>query len=267
LGGCGAARALPLPMCPPSPTESAWDSTGPATQQCPCRGGHHGQAVSRQRRTRRSVHLTAVPTSLPSSRAACRPWSTPVSVVPLPSSDSPASASPASAPPQQRPVLSVAEAADLLGVSQWLVLRQVGRGAIPHKRVGRRILFPCAGFLAWLESTDQESSDQRDRSVWQASDGRPPPVVVVLGMHVADRAVWVTATRGVSAVGDTVGRGAVGVEEEGRLASEQRLPAGDQDFGRGSRQVALGQAVGQGGEVLHVHLLRDRYEGLGQAVR
>lgn len=142
------------------PPESAWDSTGPATQQCPCRGGHHGQAVSRQRRTRRRVHLTAVPTPLPSPRAARRPWNTPVSVVPLPSSDSPASASPASAPPQQRPVLSVAEAADLLGVSQWLVLRQVGRGAIPHKRVGRRILFPRAGFLAWLESTDQESSDQ-----------------------------------------------------------------------------------------------------------
>lgn len=72
------------------------------------------------------------------------------------------SASPASVPPQERPVLSVAEAADLLGVSQWLVLQQVGRGGIPHKRVGRRILFPRALFFAWLESADQEPSDRPD---------------------------------------------------------------------------------------------------------
>jgi excisionase family DNA binding protein len=59
---------------------------------------------------------------------------------------------------QERPVLNVAEAAEMLGVSQWLVLQQVGRGTIPHKRVGRRILFPRALFLAWLESTDHEPS-------------------------------------------------------------------------------------------------------------
>lgn len=78
--------------------------------------------------------------------------------MPLPSSGESTSASPASTPAQERLVLSVADAAELLGVSQWLVLQQVGRGAIPHKRVGRRILFPRAVFLAWLESTDSEPS-------------------------------------------------------------------------------------------------------------
>jgi excisionase family DNA binding protein len=77
-----------------------------------------------------------------------------LTVTSLPSPSTP----PASSPPPERPVLSVAEAAELLGVSQWLVLQQVGRGAIPHKRVGRRILFPRAVFLAWLESTDSETS-------------------------------------------------------------------------------------------------------------
>ena len=72
-----------------------------------------------------------------------------MSITRLPSSCSPSpSASPVCSPPQERPVLNVAEAADLLGVSQWLVLQQVGRGNIPHKRVGRRILFPRNLFLA-----------------------------------------------------------------------------------------------------------------------
>lgn len=81
-----------------------------------------------------------------------------MTVTSLPSSSAP----PAPPAPQERPVLSVAEAADLLGVSQWLVLQQVGRGAIPHKRVGRRILFPRAQFLAWLETADQEPSQRPD---------------------------------------------------------------------------------------------------------
>jgi excisionase family DNA binding protein len=59
---------------------------------------------------------------------------------------------------QERLALHMAEAAEMLGVSQWLVLQQVGRGAIPHTRVGRRILFPRTVFLAWLESTDHEPS-------------------------------------------------------------------------------------------------------------
>lgn len=56
-----------------------------------------------------------------------------------------------------RPTLSVAEAADLLGVSQWLVLQQVARGNLPHRRFGRRILIPRARFLDWLDG--QAASD------------------------------------------------------------------------------------------------------------
>ena len=50
-----------------------------------------------------------------------------------------------------RPTLNIAEAAELLGVSGWLVRQQVAQGNLPHKRLGRRILIPRARFLAWLE--------------------------------------------------------------------------------------------------------------------
>ncbi len=56
----------------------------------------------------------------------------------------------------ERPALSVAEAAELLGVSRWLVLQQVQQGTLPLKRFGRRILIPRARFLAWLEEPHQD---------------------------------------------------------------------------------------------------------------
>ncbi len=59
-----------------------------------------------------------------------------------------------SAPTGARPTMDVAEAAALLGVSPWLVLQQVAKGNLPHKRFGRRILIPRASFLAWLEDVD-----------------------------------------------------------------------------------------------------------------
>ncbi len=84
----------------------------------------------------------------------------------------PNTASPMPKPPQERPVLSVAEAADLLGVSQWLVLQQVRRGSIPHKRVGRRILFPRAVFLAWLEEAAERPSNGRDLPLREVAAGQ-----------------------------------------------------------------------------------------------
>lgn len=54
----------------------------------------------------------------------------------------------------QRRVLSVAEAAALLGVSEWLVLQQIRRGLCPHRRVGRRIVISRARLLAWIEEAD-----------------------------------------------------------------------------------------------------------------
>ena len=53
-----------------------------------------------------------------------------------------------------RPTMDVAEAALLLGVSPWLVLQQIAKGNLPHKRFGRRILIPRRAFLAWLEDVD-----------------------------------------------------------------------------------------------------------------
>lgn len=57
-------------------------------------------------------------------------------------------------PTATRPTMDVAEAALLLGVSPWLVLQQIAKGNLPHKRLGRRILIPRRTFLAWLEDVD-----------------------------------------------------------------------------------------------------------------
>ena len=59
---------------------------------------------------------------------------------------------------EQRPTLTVAEAATLLGVSRWLVEQQMSCGVLPAVRLGRRILIPRARLLAWLES---EREDRR----------------------------------------------------------------------------------------------------------
>lgn len=55
--------------------------------------------------------------------------------------------------PALRPVLSVAEAAELLGVSEWLVLQQIRVGSLPHKRCGRRIVLSRERLMAWLNDT------------------------------------------------------------------------------------------------------------------
>jgi excisionase family DNA binding protein len=49
-----------------------------------------------------------------------------------------------------KPVLSVAEAAELLGVSEWLVLQQIQKGELPHKRCGRRIVLSRDRLMAWI---------------------------------------------------------------------------------------------------------------------
>ena len=50
----------------------------------------------------------------------------------------------------ERPVLSADEAAALLGISSWLLLQEIKRGTIPHRRVGRRIVFSRQRLLEWL---------------------------------------------------------------------------------------------------------------------
>lgn len=51
---------------------------------------------------------------------------------------------------EDKPCLSTDEAAALLGVSKWLLLQETKRGHIPHKRLGRRLLYSRQRLLEWL---------------------------------------------------------------------------------------------------------------------
>ncbi len=48
-------------------------------------------------------------------------------------------------------VMSAAEVATVLGISRNSVYRGAGRGEIPHRRVGRRIIFSRRAIVAWLD--------------------------------------------------------------------------------------------------------------------
>lgn len=48
-------------------------------------------------------------------------------------------------------VLGVADAAKLLGVSRWALYESCNRNDIPHRRLGKRILFSRAALMVWLE--------------------------------------------------------------------------------------------------------------------
>ncbi len=54
----------------------------------------------------------------------------------------------------ERPTLTVAETAELLGISRWLVQQAVRNGSLPSRRVGRRILIPRMRLDAWLAGQD-----------------------------------------------------------------------------------------------------------------
>ena len=55
---------------------------------------------------------------------------------------------------EDKPVLCVEEAAELLGVSRWLLLQEIKRGHIPHKRIGRRLVFSRQRLLDWMDSEE-----------------------------------------------------------------------------------------------------------------
>jgi excisionase family DNA binding protein len=55
---------------------------------------------------------------------------------------------------QSKPVLSADEAASFLGVSKWLLLREIKRGNIPHKRLGRRVVFSRQRLLEWMDADE-----------------------------------------------------------------------------------------------------------------
>jgi excisionase family DNA binding protein len=49
-----------------------------------------------------------------------------------------------------REVLSVNELAKLLGVDRKTIYEYAARGQIPHRRLGRRMLFSRAAVMSWL---------------------------------------------------------------------------------------------------------------------
>lgn len=49
------------------------------------------------------------------------------------------------------PILNIKEAAKLMRCSGSLLYQQCQRGAIPHIRLGKRILFKREDILAWLD--------------------------------------------------------------------------------------------------------------------
>lgn len=48
-------------------------------------------------------------------------------------------------------VLNVDQVADLLGLGKNTVYEAAGRGEIPHRRVGRRLIFSRVAVLEWLQ--------------------------------------------------------------------------------------------------------------------
>lgn len=51
----------------------------------------------------------------------------------------------------EKPVINAAEAAELLGLDQDTVYDYAGRGEIPCRRLGRRLLFSREALLEWVK--------------------------------------------------------------------------------------------------------------------
>jgi excisionase family DNA binding protein len=56
----------------------------------------------------------------------------------------------------KRPVLTVSEAAELLGVSRAFAYELVARGELPAVRLGRRIMIPRVGIQRIIENSVAE---------------------------------------------------------------------------------------------------------------
>jgi excisionase family DNA binding protein len=53
--------------------------------------------------------------------------------------------------PDRGDVISADEAATMLGVSRWTLYSAANRREVPHRRLGRRMLFSRRALLLWLE--------------------------------------------------------------------------------------------------------------------
>lgn len=66
-------------------------------------------------------------------------------------------------PDPVRLAYSVPEAAALIGISASSLHRQIRAGAVPHVRIGRRIVVPRQALERWLNDDSQARS-------WESSD-------------------------------------------------------------------------------------------------
>ena len=53
--------------------------------------------------------------------------------------------------PARGDVVTADEAAEILGVSRWSLYAAANRNEVPHRRLGRRMLFSRRALLLWLE--------------------------------------------------------------------------------------------------------------------
>ncbi|MBA3396151.1 MAG: helix-turn-helix domain-containing protein [Deltaproteobacteria bacterium] len=65
---------------------------------------------------------------------------------------------PASAQPSNE-VMTADDVAVFLGVDRKTVYDFAGRGVIPHRRLGKRMLFSRSGLVSWLSAWSKGSSD------------------------------------------------------------------------------------------------------------
>ncbi len=56
------------------------------------------------------------------------------------------------------PRMTVAEIAELLGVSQQTVYDYAGMGRIPHIRLGRRLVFPRPAVMEWFRTAGKSTT-------------------------------------------------------------------------------------------------------------
>ncbi len=68
---------------------------------------------------------------------------------------------------------SLTEAAELLGVSRSTLHRAVRAGAVPHVRIGRRIVIPAKALEDWLSASATETWRSFDDPKTRAEDISP----------------------------------------------------------------------------------------------
>lgn len=77
--------------------------------------------------------------------------------------------------PQPRPWLPIGEAAALLDVSERTVRREVARGRLPHRRVGRRLLIAAAALNGPQRTGADTDGAEAANAVDDANQPEGPP--------------------------------------------------------------------------------------------